>query len=296
MTMQLEDQVEEHDTSIAAFHRRALDSTRGFVAGIGPDRWANPTPCDDWDVRGLVNHVVVGNLWAAELVAGRSIDEVGDRLEGDRLGADPLRAYDESAEAAALAFEAPGALEAPCAVSYGPVPGEVYAGHRLIDVLVHGWDLAVATDQDAQLDPELVDACWNVIEPQLVELRASGMFGAEPDGPFPTNRQSRLLVMLGRWSARCEAQDVRRPVPISFRWRPRQESNLRSRLRRPMLYPLSYEGEPANPRAEDQRRRYPAAPEAWPSGPAPKAPRAGMSPVRPQPAAQSSSASVRFSA
>ena len=61
------------------------------------------------------------------------------------LGADPLGAYDASAAVAAATFEASGALEAPCAVSYGPVPGSVYAGHRFIDVLIHGWDLAVAT-------------------------------------------------------------------------------------------------------------------------------------------------------
>jgi hypothetical protein len=74
-------------------------------------------------VRALVNHIVAGNLWAAELAAGRTIDDVGDRLDGDVLGGDPLSAYDVSAEAAATAFEAPGALDAPCAVSYGPVPG-----------------------------------------------------------------------------------------------------------------------------------------------------------------------------
>jgi hypothetical protein len=50
-------------------------------------------------------------------------------------------------------------------VSYGPVPGSVYAGHRLLDVLVHSWDLAVAIGQDYTLDPELMEACRQVIEP-----------------------------------------------------------------------------------------------------------------------------------
>jgi hypothetical protein len=39
-------------------------------------------------------------------------------------------------------------MQAPCAVSYGPVPGEVYLGHRFIDVVVHGWDVAKGTGQD----------------------------------------------------------------------------------------------------------------------------------------------------
>jgi hypothetical protein len=76
-----------------------------------------------WDVRALVNHVVAGNLWAAELAAGATISEVGDHLDGDALGTDPLGAYDASAKAAAAVFAIPGTLKAPYAVSYGPVPG-----------------------------------------------------------------------------------------------------------------------------------------------------------------------------
>lgn len=185
-------------TTLAANHRRALRATRAYVAGIGPDQWTRPTPCDDWDVRALLNHVVSGNLWAAELAAGRTIAEMGERLDGDQLGDAPVRAYDESAEVAARAFEAPGALDAPCAVSYGPVPGWVYAGHRFVDVLVHGWDVAVATGQDAMLDPELVAAGWEVIRPQLADLRTSGMFGPAPAEPAPTDPQEHLLSVLGR--------------------------------------------------------------------------------------------------
>src|SRR5712692_1867957 len=165
-------------TDITKNHREALTATRRAVAGIGADQWSAPTPCTEWDVRGLVNHLVAGNWWASELASGATIDEVGSRLDGDVLGADPLDAYDRSAEAAAAAFEAPGALDAPCAVSYGPVPGSVYAGHRFIDVLIHGWDLAVATKQDSTLDPSLVGACWKEVEPQTELLRASGAFGA----------------------------------------------------------------------------------------------------------------------
>ena len=85
-------------------------------------------------------------------MSGKTIDEVGDRYDGDVLGDDPSAAYDASARVAGDAFARPGAMEAPVAVSYGPVPGEIYAGHRFIDVLIHGWDLAVATGQDSTLD------------------------------------------------------------------------------------------------------------------------------------------------
>jgi uncharacterized protein (TIGR03086 family) len=184
--------------NIAQLHRASLDATRVTVAGVTADQWTWPTPDEGWDVRALLNHVVTGNLWAAELGAGRTIAEVGTRLDGDVLGGHPLGAYDASAAAAASTFEAPGALEAPCAVSYGPVPGSVYAGHRFIDVLIHGWDLAVATRQDTHLDPSLVEACFAVLEPQLAQLQASGAFGTEVPVPADADPQTRLLAVLGR--------------------------------------------------------------------------------------------------
>jgi uncharacterized protein (TIGR03086 family) len=179
-------------------HRRALDATRDVVAEIDRGQLGLPTPCADWDVQALLNHVVSGNLWASELGAGATIEEVGDRLDGDVLGDDALAAYEASAKLAAATFEAPGALDAPCAVSYGPVPGSVYAGHRFVDVLVHGWDLAVATGQDATLDPELAAAAYEVLAPEAAMVRASGVFGDEVAVPAAADAQTRLLAFTGR--------------------------------------------------------------------------------------------------
>ena len=179
-------------------HARALDATRALVAGIGRTQWGDPTPDVEWDVRFLFNHIVTGNWWAGELGAGATIESVGDRLDGDVLGADPTAAYDESAAVAAAVFRAPGAMERPCAVSYGPVPGEVYCGHRFIDVLVHGWDVAMATGQDPRLPEDLVVACIDVVTPQAEMLAASGAFGSDVEVGADADPQTRLLAMLGR--------------------------------------------------------------------------------------------------
>jgi uncharacterized protein (TIGR03086 family) len=179
-------------------HRRALDATGKVISGIAAEQWHQPTPCEDWDVHELANHVVAGNYWAAELAAGKTIDEVGSALDGDVLGDDAAGSYHKSAEAAAAAFEAPGALDAACAVSYGPVPGSVYAGHRIVDVLIHGWDLAKATGQDTTLDPGLVAACTRIVEPQLEMLQASGAFAPASAMSADADPQARLLAWLGR--------------------------------------------------------------------------------------------------
>jgi len=179
-------------------HARALTATRAYVVGIGDGEWPDPTPDDDWDVRVLVNHIVSGNFWVGELMGNKTIEEVGDRLDGDVLGDDPLAAYDESARIAAGAFSLPGAMQELAAVSYGPVPGEVYCGHRLIDVLIHGWDVAKATGQNTTLEPELVEQVWAVVEPEREMLQASGAFGTAVEVPADAGRQTALLAVLGR--------------------------------------------------------------------------------------------------
>ena len=185
-------------TDIAELHAQALDATGRIVAGIAPGRWHTGTPCQGWDVRALLNHVVSGNLWAAELANGATIEGVGDRLDGDVLGPDPVGSYATSAKAAADVFRRPGALDAPCAVSYGPVPGSVYAGHRFIDVLIHGWDLAAATGQDTTLDADLVQACRKIAEPQVEAFRGAGALAEPLPVPPGASDQTRFLAMLGR--------------------------------------------------------------------------------------------------
>jgi uncharacterized protein (TIGR03083 family) len=169
-------------TDIAELHAQALDATGRIVRGVPADRWHAATPCAGWDARALANHLVSGNLWAAELAAGGTIEGVGSRLAGGGAVLPPP----------------PAALDAPCAVSYGPVPGSVYAGHRFLDVLVHGWDLALATGQDYELDPGLMEACRQIIGPQLDAFRSAGALGPEVTVPAGASAQTRFLALLGR--------------------------------------------------------------------------------------------------
>ncbi|MBV6509360.1 MAG: hypothetical protein JJLCMIEE_02429 [Acidimicrobiales bacterium] len=183
---------------LAEAHSDALGETRRRVAAVTSDQLELSTPCEDWSVRELLNHIVAGNLWAAELAAGKAIDEVGDRLDGDVLDDDLLSAYEQSAKLASDVFAEPGAMEAMCAVSYGPVPGSVYCGHRVLDVVIHGWDLATATGQDDVIPAALVQVCQEILEPQLEALQASGAFGEEVEVGSDADPQARLLALLGR--------------------------------------------------------------------------------------------------
>ncbi len=181
-----------------AHYVQALAANERRVRTITEEQWAAPTPCTEWSVRDLANHLASEHHWAQELLAGHTMDEVGDRLDGDLLGDDPARGFEESVDIARAAVQASGAMDVTCHLSFGDTPAPEYVGQLLADEVVHGWDLAVATGQDATLDPTLVAACWEALEPAREMIRASGAFGDEvevdPDAPL----QTRLLGLLGR--------------------------------------------------------------------------------------------------
>src|SRR5579864_1757119 len=156
---------------------KAMQSTRGYIDGVRTDQWHGPTPCSEWDVKQVANHIIGENLWAAELFQGKTIGEVGTRFDGDLTGADPAAAYALSVEAAAPVVRAPSAMEAICHLSFGDYSGSDYAAQLFMDLLIHGWDIAIATGQEARLDPELVQACLPIAEQLTTQFRSAGVFG-----------------------------------------------------------------------------------------------------------------------
>ena len=183
--------------SFAQLFARAVESTQRYVTGVRKDQWDSPTPCTEWNLRQLVNHLVGEYLWTAELFAGKTVDEVGDRFDGDLTGDDPIAAYTRSAEVAKRAVQAPGAMEATCHLSFGDYPGAEYAKQLFLDALVHGWDVAKATGQYATLDPALVSACYPLAEQSRAQFGDFGVFGEDLSAQA-TDLQGKLLGLLGR--------------------------------------------------------------------------------------------------
>ncbi|MGJ6968880.1 TIGR03086 family metal-binding protein [Streptosporangium sp. G11] len=182
-------------------YRRALDDFGALVHRIGPEQWENPTPCVDWDVRALVNHVVGENLWAPVLLAGGSAAEVGDAFEGDLLGDDPIKAFDTSAVPAIQAATGVRALDRLVHLPFGDVSGREYVTELFADALIHTWDLARAIGADERLDPELVEACsdwFSDAEPGHRQAATIGEPGEPREEPSGTDAQARLLASWGR--------------------------------------------------------------------------------------------------
>ena len=106
-------------TDLVDLFRRNVARFGDRVADVQPDRWDRPTPCEGWDVRELVNHVTGEQLWAPHLVAGETVEQVGDRYDGDVLGDDPVGAWRRAAPGSVEAFAEPGALDRTVHLSYG---------------------------------------------------------------------------------------------------------------------------------------------------------------------------------
>jgi uncharacterized protein (TIGR03086 family) len=180
----------------AGLHRRAVEGWQARAEGVAGSQWSDSTPCAGWDVRALVNHVVGEELWTVPLVEGATVEEVGDRFDGDVLGGQPLRVAQEAAQAAVDAMEAGLRRGGTVQLSFGTVPIEEYAAQLTADHLVHAWDLAAATGQERELDPEVVHhvAAWFGKREEM--YRSAGAVG--PRTVAAEDPQSQLLAAFGR--------------------------------------------------------------------------------------------------
>jgi uncharacterized protein (TIGR03086 family) len=178
--------------------RGAFDTTGRIVAGIRPEQLSEPTPCKEWDVREVVDHATTV-LTRFRSTALREPPPEG-RPTGD-ADDDFVGAYLAAADSTLAAWTSQGALEGNCLMPSGAEwPAITAAGINATDTLVHGWDLAKATGQDATLDPALAAAILEFCRATVTdELRAGrGAFGPivpVPDDASPTDR---LVAFLGR--------------------------------------------------------------------------------------------------
>lgn len=180
-------------------HRRAVAEFDTRVLSIADDAWHRPTPCADWDVRELVNHLVNENKWTAPLIGGRTVEEVGDAFDGDLLGEEPKSVWTDSANEARSAVDGvTDDLDRPVHVSWGQIPAREYIRQLWTDHLIHAWDLARGIGADEKLDPELVEICYQHSAPQEEFLKTTGAFGGKVDPPEGADLQTKLLAIFGR--------------------------------------------------------------------------------------------------
>ncbi len=181
-----------------ASHARAQEVFGRVLDQVIPQQYGEATPCEGWTVRDLIEHVVGGNNRTAAGHPGRPIGQ--PEMDGIVEGGNVVELFAASAERAQSVFAAPDGLTRTFEMPFGALPGSRVIGMRTTELLVHAWDLAVATGQDTDLEPELAQSCLEAARERLQDsLRGPDRpFGPEQHCPPGRPAADQLAAFMGR--------------------------------------------------------------------------------------------------
>lgn len=170
---------------------RAAASAASMAERVGPEQVTLPTPCTEWDVAALLEHMAGGPVYLMDALGGDA-----SQVEGWPAPA--------AISACTSGLAEPGALKRRCLSPAGFEwsVAEAAAGTAM-DQLVHTWDLAVAIGEDRTLDAEIAGELLAMFVPAMPDLgRQAGFVGPEVAVPASASAQDRLLGAMGRDPAR----------------------------------------------------------------------------------------------
>jgi uncharacterized protein (TIGR03086 family) len=183
-------------SDIAERYRKNAEVFTAKVAAVPADAWSSPTPCEGWDARQLVGHVVDST--------GMFLGFIGRSPEHLRSVDDaPLAAWTEARDAVQAALDDPATAKQEYEGMFGTSVFEESADQFLsADLAIHAWDLSRATGQDERMDPAEVKLIHERLTaaPDNVQqaMRSPQVFGPELDAPPDADPQTRLLAFVGR--------------------------------------------------------------------------------------------------
>jgi uncharacterized protein (TIGR03086 family) len=181
---------------LSNFHR-AAELAEQTASAVRPEQLGDPTPCTDWTVRQLLNHVVGGNLAFVSLATGSPMPD----RSSDFLGADHAAALRDSIAALGAVFDEPGFAERSVSTPFGPGTGQTLLEMRFNELMIHSWDLARATGQSTDFDHDLVARSSASLRgaPMLAQARGEGKpFAAEQPAPAGSTPADELAAFVGR--------------------------------------------------------------------------------------------------
>jgi uncharacterized protein (TIGR03086 family) len=168
----------------------------GVVTQIGAGQLDEPTPCTDFTVRGVLEHMIAGAIGFAAAFRGEPAPPANGDGDG---GADPRGRFAEAMTGLVDAVRSPGALDRTIAAPFGDVPGQIFARFVVLDGLVHGWDLAIATGRPYQPPVTLVAEVDAFAREAIVPaMREAEMFAAPVKAPTDATPIERLVALTGR--------------------------------------------------------------------------------------------------
>jgi uncharacterized protein (TIGR03086 family) len=170
-----------------------------LVDGTSTEDLSKPTPCTDWTVRDLINHITGGaTMFAVSAEQGSVPDDVLAQIAGDNLGDDHKAAFHAAAARAVKVYDDPAVLDKTVALPFGEMPAGVALNIAIFDLATHAADLAQATGQ-APPDDAVLEAALEMGKEMLgPQWRQPGVFGPEQSAPEGATTAQRLLAFAGR--------------------------------------------------------------------------------------------------
>ncbi len=173
------------DMDLLDLYRRSGEWCGEKVAGA--TNLEASTPCDDWDVRELLNHMLDTQRYFAGSARGESVSPPASPPP-HLLTDDPVRDFARARDEVTRAFGQEGVIE-----KTGPSLGIAFS-----DQLLHGWDLARATGQDTTMPDGLPEVAYSIIHGAFTDEQRQGVFKPEVPVPSDATAQQRLLAFTGR--------------------------------------------------------------------------------------------------
>jgi uncharacterized protein (TIGR03086 family) len=175
----------------------AVDQATTVVTQVGPEQFELPTPCTEWNVRALVNHMLYELAWADDLSMGKTIQEVGDAYDGDLVGEDLQRSWREYELATRQSVSAAEPTRV-AHLSYGDRPLSEYLLEAGNDQLVHAWDLGQAIGIEVVFDEQVAEELYKRAQENQQANEGSGLFAAAVPVSASASTQTKLLALQGR--------------------------------------------------------------------------------------------------
>ncbi len=145
---------------------------------IADEQWVLPTPCADWDLRDLVDHVAGGNWFTLAVLAGATADDaLAEAMQQFAGGSPTAQQATESASEQLGAFRTPNVLVRTWQHVAGDLTGSEILRLRLHDLIVHAWDIDQSLEPPAELPEEL--ALWGLAELGSANSLAAKHFGID---------------------------------------------------------------------------------------------------------------------
>ena len=146
------------------------------------------TPCEEWKVRDVVNHLLDTSRYFEEAAAGKDASPPAETPPDALQGGDPVAAHEKARQSILRAYREPGVIE-----KTGPSLAIAFC-----DQLLHGWDIAKGTGQDATIPDDLAEAAFGALNGRLNDDNRGNGFKPEVNVPESASTQDKLLAYVGR--------------------------------------------------------------------------------------------------